>query len=180
MANDVSIERTGAKAKIRNPWLVLLFTAISFGIYSIFWWYFVNRELRDLGISRETKKLGEKPGRSVVAYTLGGFIYIPLIWTVVATNQRVQRAQALTVGKTLNGWLAVALWLLTFSIGGLVYLQYELNKVWRAPGMRPVDADPGSLAQGDAERSEKLEQLHDAGILDAAELAAERKRLGLS
>jgi hypothetical protein len=180
MANNVYIERTGQTAKIRNPWLVLLFTFISFGIYGIFWWYFTNRELRDLGRSRGEPKLGESPGLSVLAYTLGGIIYIPWIWTIVATNQRVQRAQRLTVGQSLNGWLAVAIWFFTFTVGGIVYMQYELNKVWRAPGMRPAEDPPDTLGSGDAERSEKLEQLQAAGVLSDDELARERERLGLT
>ncbi|MBM3666684.1 MAG: DUF4234 domain-containing protein [Actinobacteria bacterium] len=79
MANDVLIEQSGETAKIRNPWLVLLFTLFSFGIYSLFWWYFVNRELADLGRVRGSRELGERPIWSVLAFSVGGIIYIPLI-----------------------------------------------------------------------------------------------------
>jgi len=90
---------------------------------------------------------------------------------VVATNQRVRHAQRITVGQTMNGWLAVALWVLTFSLGGMVYMQYELNKVWRAPGMRPQDANGAPPRAGDLERAEKLDQLLAAGSLSEDEPA---------
>lgn len=136
MSNDVFIERTGKTAKLRNPWLVFLYGVLTLGIYPCFWWYFVNRELADLGRARGTDRLGTSPGTSTAAFVLGGFIFVPLVITVITTNRRVMRAQELTVGKTLNPWIAGLLWVLTLSIGGQIYLQYELNKVWRAPGMR--------------------------------------------
>ncbi|CAN5571992.1 hypothetical protein BH20ACT15_BH20ACT15_08110 [soil metagenome] len=179
-ANDVQIERTGATAKVRSPWLVLLLTVITLGVYSAFWWYFINRELKDLGASRKTKSLGTEPALSTLAYTLGGLVYIPYIWTIVTTSKRVQEAQRQTVGKTMNGWIAAALWIFGLLLGGIVYTQFELNKVWRAPGMRPVvPADEAGLAAGDAERLQKLEELRDRGALTDLEHAAERERLGV-
>jgi signal transduction histidine kinase len=177
MAHDVVIERTGKTAKVRNPWLVLLFTLLTVGIYSAFWWYFVNRELADLGRARQTDRLGDSPAKSVVAYTLGGLIYIPWIWTVFTTNTRVQVAQRLTVGKSHNGWVAGLLWVFTLTLGGMVYLQHELNKVWRAPGMQPVGEFES--AAGDQARREKLEELRAAGALTEREFEEQRVRLGL-
>jgi hypothetical protein len=180
MANDVLIERTGLTAKVRNPWLVLLFTVLTFWVYSGFWWYFVNRELRDLGRARSTSALGEDPTTSVLAYTLGSLIYIPFIWTIVTTTRRVQAAQRITGQKPLNGWVAAFFWILTLGLGGQVYLQYQLNKVWRAPGMRPARDDQPSTSAGDAERAVKLESLHQVGALNGPEYEAEKVRLGFT
>jgi hypothetical protein len=180
MSNDVRIDGSGKTAKIRNPWLVLLFTLITFNIYSIFWWYFVNREMVDLGKARKTGDLGDSPGTSTAAYTIGSIVYVPWFWTVITTNRRVQRAQEMTVGKSLNGWLAAAVWILTLTLGGPVYLQYELNKVWRAPGMTPTDYDEHPDEAGDAERTKKLSDLEKSGALSAGEVASERHRLGLA
>ena len=181
MANDVQIEGTGKTAKVRNPWLVLLFTIITLGVYSWFWWYFINREMADLGRSRDTKKLGTDPTVSTLAFTLGSIVYVPYVWTIVTTTRRVQEAQRLTVGKSLNGWIAAAMWILGLVLGGIVYTQFELNKVLRAPGMRPVEpADETALAAGDAERLAQLENLRDRDALTAEEFEAERERLGLA
>ena len=179
--NEVVIESSGKTAAVRNPWLVLFFTILTFGIYTIFWWYWVNRELADLGRARGVRDLGDNPTLSVVAYVLGGFVYVPLFWTVVTTNQRIQKAQRRTVGKTLNGWVSAAFWLFTV-IGGPVYMQFELNKVWRAPGMRPAGRNPADpeLLNGDAERLEKLESLRDQRLVSQEEFEAEYARLGLS
>ena len=42
----VVLNEHGATAKIRNPWLVALFSLITIGISYLFWYYFVNREWR--------------------------------------------------------------------------------------------------------------------------------------
>src|SRR5262249_36060858 len=90
MAEEVLIAGSESRAKIRNPWGVLGLGIITLGIYLIFWWYYVNREMRDLGHARGVSGLGENPGLSTVAYALGGFLLaIPTIWTVVTTTQRV-------------------------------------------------------------------------------------------
>jgi hypothetical protein len=180
MANDVLIERTGCTAKVRNPWLVLLFTVLTLGVYAAFWWYFVNRELRDLGLSRRIKALGEDPTTSVLAYTLGSLIYVPLIWTVVTTTRRVQAAQRITGQEPFNGWVAALFWIGTFFLGGFVYLQYQLNKVWRAPGMRPAGDDQPATTADDLARAAKLESLYRVGALNGPEYEEEKARLGFA
>ena len=65
MAEEVQIAQTGATAKIRNPLGVVGLSLITLGIYYVFWWYFINREMRDLGRSRNTD-LGQSPGNSVL------------------------------------------------------------------------------------------------------------------
>lgn len=176
MSNDVFIEQSASTAKVRNPWLVLIFTTISFGIYGWFWWYQVNRELAEFGKVRGTTELGDRPGLSTAAYSIGAFVFVPLVITVITTNRRAIRAQERTVGRSLKTWVAVLLWVFTLGIGGPVYLQRELNKVWRAPGMRQ-SRDP---LPGDAERAAKLDELRDAGTLSEAEYEAERVRLSYS
>jgi hypothetical protein len=118
-------------ARIRSPLLVLLFTVCTLGIYLWFWWYIVNREMRDLGRERRTKELGEEPALSVLAYTLGGLIVVPVLVTTVRTVRRIQKAQQLTGEKHLNGWLFAAFWLVTLSLGAPVLMQIELNRAWR-------------------------------------------------
>ena len=177
MANDVRIDGSRATAKVRSPWLVLLFSILTFGIYSWFWWYFINREMADLGRARGGDGLGRHPVVSVLAFTLGSLLYIPLIVTIVTTNQRLRRAQRVTVGKSHNGWIVGLLWLFTLGLGAMAYMQFELNKVWRAPGMLPTE--PQALP-GDAERAQKLDELLGAGALTFEEHERERQRLGLT
>jgi hypothetical protein len=183
LATEVFLEGSDLRAKVRNPWGVLGLSLITLGIYSIFWWYFINRELRDLGRAKRISGLGDNPGLSTAAFVLGGFfgllvLYIPTIWTIVTTTRRVQTAhRATNQGNVLNGWVAALLWIFTLGLGALVFTQYELNKMWEKqpavspalPGAPPNDADLNRLS--------KLRDLRESGALSDEEFAAEKARL---
>src|SRR3954453_13090052 len=107
MAEEVQIAGTPAKAKIRSPWAPALLPFITLGIYAIFWYYYINREMRDLGRAHNTDELGDSPGMSVLAVTLGAIIIVPAVISVIHTFQRIQAAQRLTgIQEQANGWLA--------------------------------------------------------------------------
>ena len=132
MAEEVQITGTAATAKIRSPWAPALLPFITLGIYAIFWYYFINREMRDLGRARDADGLGESPGMSVLAVTLGALIIVPAVISVIHTFQRLQTAQRITgVEPQANGWLALVMALLITPVF-YAYEQAELNKVWRA------------------------------------------------
>jgi hypothetical protein len=126
---------------------------ITLGIYVPFWWYFINREMRDLGRAREVHDLGDSPGLSVLAYTLGWVVIVPAIWTIVTTCQRIYRADR-HMGRDdpLNGWIALILALL-FGIFFHVYMQYQLNKAWQSDEMDALQRAelPGPPPQSDSE-----------------------------
>jgi hypothetical protein len=137
MAEEIQIAGTSAKAKIRSPWAAALLPLITLGIYAIFWYYYINREMADLGRAKGTDELGDSPGKSVLAVTLGALVIVPAVISVVHTAQRIQRAQRLMgVEPQLNGWLALVL-ALVITPAFYAYEQSELNKVWRAVGSRP-------------------------------------------
>jgi Domain of unknown function (DUF4234) len=121
----------GAIAKIRNPIAVAIFSIITLGIYVIFWWYYVNREMADYGRARETNDLGDSPTKSLLALFPGGLIVVPAIWTTVTTFQRVQAAQRLTRQTEINGWLGFVLYVV-FVPAFYGYMQSGLNSAWRA------------------------------------------------
>src|SRR5918999_1092917 len=119
MAEEIQIAGTGSSAKIRNPFGTVALSIVTIGIYYIFWWYFINREMRDLGRSRNTD-LGESPGNSVLAMTL---------WT---TSGRIERSQeAVGIDRRVSGPIVFILLLLIGPVG-IWYAQSELNKVWEA------------------------------------------------
>ncbi len=128
-----SVEKT---AKIRHPVAVPVLTIITIGIYGLYWWYQINREMRDLGEARNADGLGEKPLNSLLAYFPGALIIVPPYVSLYNGVKRMQRAQEVTTGNvTFNGWIVLILILGSFIIGiaGLVvpgYIQSELNKVW--------------------------------------------------
>ena len=97
---------TEAGAKLRRPGAVAILNLATFGLYSIYWWYAINREMKELGRSRGASDLGDSAGVSTLAYTFGACLVVPFIWTAVTTNQRIESAQQLA-GSTerLRVWI---------------------------------------------------------------------------
>jgi hypothetical protein len=114
---------------------VAIFTLFTLGIYGIFWWYSVNRELADYGRARGSDELGDNPTMSTLALFPGGLIIVPAVWTMVTTFQRIQAAQRLTASEPVNGWLGLVLWLV-LSPALLGYMQSGLNSAWKAAAGR--------------------------------------------
>jgi Domain of unknown function (DUF4234) len=131
MAEEVALAGTEARAKLRNPLGVVGLSIITLGIYYIFWWYFINREMRDFGRAKGAD-LGQNPGNSVLAITLGWIIIVPAIVTLWTTSDRIQRTQEVAgVDQPATGPI---IFILLFLIGpvGVWYAQHELNKAWTA------------------------------------------------
>src|ERR671914_1516085 len=134
------------KIKLRNPVTVLLLDLVTIGIYGLFWWYYVNREMAELGRAKGTTDLGTNPMNSVLAIFPGALIIVPAIITMINTGKRVKAAQRLAGRQEeANEWIGLLL-LLVFAPVGLWYLQEQLNKVWEveaeAPALEPGAAQP--------------------------------------
>jgi hypothetical protein len=131
MAQVVTIPGAGSTAKIRSAIWVTVLALITFGIYGIFWWYFIHRELRDYGRARGTDELGTSPGKSVLAVTLGALIIVPAIIGWINGFKRVQAAQRLNGIDPINGWIGLLLFIV-FYPAFYGYMQSGLNGVWQA------------------------------------------------
>ena len=131
MAEQIQIAGAGTTAKARNPIAVAIFAVITLGIYLVFWWYFINREMADLGRAKGTAELGDSPAKSTLALFPGALLIVPALWTTVTTFKRVQAAQRLTGGTPINGWLGLVLYLV-ISPAMYAYMQSGLNGVWKA------------------------------------------------
>lgn len=138
MAQEVLIADGPARAKLRNPWGVVGLLLITLGIYGIFWWYYINREMRDYG-EATGYDLGRNPVNSALAVFPGGLIIVPALITYWRGTRRAQAAQRVAGVLPLSGWIALILFLL-LSIAYPPYVQYELNKVWRTAG-RPLPGE---------------------------------------
>ena len=80
MAEEIQIAGTQARAKVRSPWAAALLPIVTLGIYYFVWYYKINREMKDLGQARGSNELGDSPGTSMLAVTLGILIIVPAIW----------------------------------------------------------------------------------------------------
>lgn len=132
MAQEVLIGEGPSRAKLRNPWGVVGLLLITLGIYGIFWWYFVNREMRDYG-QASGYDLGQNPTNSALALFPGGLIIVPSLVSYWRGTKRAQAAQRLAGVPPLSGWIALILFLV-LSIAYPPYIQSELNKAWRQVG----------------------------------------------
>ncbi len=130
MAEEIQLRGTGATAKIRNIWAVAILSIVTLGIYFFFWWYFVHRELRDYGRSRDTDELGTSPGTSLLAVTLGALVIVPALVSMYRGFKRVQGAQRLEGIEPLNGWIGLILFFV-FVPALYAYMQSGLNAVWQ-------------------------------------------------
>ena len=128
VAQEIQIAGAGASAKVRSPVAVAILTVVTLGIYLLFWWYFINREMADYGRAKGTAELGDSPGKSTLALFPGALVIVPAIWTTVTTFQRVQAAQRLSGQQPLNGWLALVLYVV-ISPAFYAYLQSGINGV---------------------------------------------------
>lgn len=137
MAQEVQIAGAGTTAKIRNPIAVAVLSVVTLGIYLVFWWYFINRELADYGRANGTNELGDNPTMSTLALFPGVLILVPALWTTVTTFKRVQAAQKLAGQTPINGWLGLLLYLV-ISPAMYAYMQSGLNGTWRAQASQPA------------------------------------------
>jgi hypothetical protein len=180
MADTVRIGDTGHTAKIRHPVAVPIFSFITLGIYYIYWWYQVNREVVDLGRARNVTGLGDNPTLSLLAVFPGVLVIFPPFFTLYNGVQRFQRAQRVTLGdSTLNGWIVLALIVASFVVGITAfimpgYIQAELNKIWERQPKLGIEAAAGDT---DLDRIKKLAELKDSGAISDEEFEAEKARL---
>jgi hypothetical protein len=93
MAEEIAIRGSNYPAKERNPLGVIGLLLITLGIYGIFYYYFINKELAELGKARGTQELGDNPMMSVLAVTIGAFIIVPPFVSVWNTWKRQEAAR---------------------------------------------------------------------------------------
>jgi hypothetical protein len=151
MAEEVQIAGTNATAKVRNPLGTVGLSFITIGVYYVFWWYFINREMRDLGRARNVD-LGQNPTNSVLALIPGSIVIVPAIVTLWTTSARIENSQE-TVGidRRASGPIIFILLLLIGPVG-IWYAQSELNKVWEAQRSGGGLPQPGAAQPAATER----------------------------
>lgn len=146
MADVVAIQGSPSEGKIRNPWGVIGLSLITLGVYWWFWYYFVNKELAEMGKVRGTDELGTSPGTSLLAVTLGCFIIVPPFVSLYKFWVRKNNAAKLTGAEPglepVIGWVIQVL----LSIVGTFIAQMDMNKILQAQaagaGALPPQAVP--------------------------------------
>ena len=117
-----------ARVKLRNPFLVFVWSLVTFGIYYCVWYYKINRELRDAA------GIDVSPVTALLAVTIGWVIIVPPFVSWYRTFERIQQAQrgagVTSEASPVLGFIlyVIAVFFLPVEV---IYAQDELNKVWR-------------------------------------------------
>ena len=136
MAEPIQIQGSRNEAKIRNPLGVVGLTIITLGIYGIFWYYFVNKEMASFGAAKNTDELGDSPGTSVLAITLGALVIVPAFVSIYHSWQRLNAGERLTSLSGMEAGLGLLLWIFISPIGFYIF-QSNWNKVLQAQASAP-------------------------------------------
>nr|MDQ6914461.1 DUF4234 domain-containing protein [Actinomycetota bacterium] len=150
MAEEVQIAGTNARAKMRNPLAPALLPFITLGIYTLVWYYRINKELAEMGRARNTDELGTSPGTSLLAVLIGWVVIVPPFLSIYNTWKRAEAAERLTgVPGGMEPGLGFLLSILLGPVGYYI-LQRDLNNVWQAQagGGAPQAASRGSRIKG--------------------------------
>lgn len=125
------IEVRGVVVKRRGVVVTWLLIIVTLGIYALFHWYYMNRELRDMSEALG-KPFGNSPGLSVLALFPGGFLIVPAIWTWVTTARRTRDLREMALDGRAGDHTSMGLGVLLGFIYGLnhPYLQASLNGTW--------------------------------------------------
>ena len=172
------VDAYGARAKFRDVGIVVLLTIVTLGIYAYFWYYRINRELRDFGrVYNDEKLSAERPGLSVLAITLGALIIVPAIVSYYRTTSRVRQAQRIAQTELTSGWVIFALYVTgIFFLLPLIaipaYVQSGLNSIWQKyPRWEP---EPPVLAQPRQPGQEVAAATESGATTDAPPVPAEQ------
>ena len=149
MAEEVQIRGTQSLAKIRNPLAPALLPFVTFGIYSLVWYYRINKEMAELGkATGRTEELGDSPGTSLMAVLIGWIILVPPFISVYHTFQRQQALRGMTTPGDDGVEAGLGLILQIFIAPVAHYmLQSSLNKGWQAQATGG-QVGPGAPAGG--------------------------------
>jgi len=157
MAQEVEFGQ-GGEAKIRSYWVGVGLTIITVGVYGFCWYYFVNNELKDVGLSKDDQNLGQSnPAMSVTALVLGGFTaWVAPLLSIYNYGQRIKRAQRLTAIPKEHQIDPTVAFLLYFPGALLIvplffhywYVTKHQNMAMRAAGGLPYMGEPQLGAPG--------------------------------
>jgi hypothetical protein len=142
----------GGEGKIRSFWVGAGLVIITLSIYAFCWYYFVNNELKDVGLAKDDQNLGQSsPTMSVTALVLGGFtLWVAPLLSVYNYGQRIKRAQRLTSIPKEDQIDPIIAFLLYFPGVLLIvpfffhywYVTKHQNKVLLAAGGLPYKGEP--------------------------------------
>ena len=116
--------RMGPVGKIRNPWAVIVFSIITFGIYTLYWTYQVFRELK------EDTGQGVGPVIALVIEILINIVNLFLLPSEIG-NMYAAEGQEKPVSGVTGFWNLIPL---VGTIIWFIKVQGALNRHWESHG----------------------------------------------
>jgi hypothetical protein len=132
MAQEIAIRGSNYSGKERNPLGVIGLSLITLGIYGIFHYYYINKELAELGKARGVTELGDNPMMSVLAIIPGCFIIVPPFVSMWNTWKRQQHARQMFGVQQGLDQVPGFLLSLFVSVVGVFFLQQGQNGLLEA------------------------------------------------
>ena len=132
MAEEIQIQGSNERGKLRNPLGVIGLGFITLGIYTIVWYFKVNKEMANVGQAKGTEECGTNPTTSLLALIPGFFIIVPPFVSMYNACKRLSATE--NVSGAQQGMEPPLLWLLMVFISpiGLYLFQSNLNKALQA------------------------------------------------
>ena len=131
MAEEIAIRGSNYPAKERSPVVTILLNLLP--IYGLFYYYYINKELAELGKARGTDELGDNPMMSVLAVFPGFLLFlIPTIISFWNTWKRQDTARKMFgVQEGIDNVPGFLLYLFIAPVG-IYFLQTGQNGVLEA------------------------------------------------
>ena len=127
MAEEIQIQGSSYQGKIRNPLGVIALGFITLGIYTIVWYFKVNKEMAEVGQARGTEECGTNPTTSLLALIPGAFIIVPPFVSMYNACKRLSATERVTGAQA--GMEPPLLWLILIFLSpiGLYLFQRNMN-----------------------------------------------------
>jgi Domain of unknown function (DUF4234) len=144
MAEELQIQGTDERGKVRHPLGILGLMLITLGIYFFYWWFQVNKEMAAIGRARNTNECGDSPSTSLLAMFPGLFIIVPPYVSFYKGSKRVNAAARHTGAQEgLEPGLMLLLYILIGPVA-IYLLQSTLNKALQAQAGGAAQIQPGA------------------------------------
>src|SRR5581483_5311681 len=98
-----------------------------------------NKEMAKMGAAKGTDELGDSPGTSVLAVTLGAIVIVPAFISIYHTWQRLNAGERLTGLSGMEAGLGLPLWIFISPVAQYIF-QSNWNKVLQAQAGAPAAA----------------------------------------
>lgn len=120
----------GPVGKVRSTWAVIGLSLITFGIYTLYYYFATHQEMKD----HSGEGVGGPLGLVIALFTLG--LVTPFLFPHEVGNLYVRQSRPRPVSATTGLWVLLGSVLLVGPLVWLIKTNGALNAYWRSMGAR--------------------------------------------